>query len=103
MGRRDADNEQGFATIVGTSVEVRTRFEVDLWVPGFEITDVLPFGFRVRRTGDGAILPETFPPADVRLVSPMHSSGPFRNPGAPIPPHAVAGPQGQRRVGLENP
>ena len=46
---------------VGTSIEVRARFD-GRWCAGFEVADLVdadasPVRYRVRRTSDGAILP----------------------------------------------
>ena len=50
---------------VGTSVEVRSRFEQS-WAGGFEVVEVLPEGYRVRRALDGSVLPAVFTPDEVR-------------------------------------
>jgi hypothetical protein len=52
---------------VGTSVEVHTRFN-DSWSGGFEIADVLPSGYLVRRTHDHSVLPGATSDDDVRPV-----------------------------------
>jgi hypothetical protein len=49
----------------GTRVEVRSRFD-DRWARGFEVTEVLPAGYRLRRLSDGSVLPVAFPFDDVR-------------------------------------
>jgi hypothetical protein len=49
----------------GTIVEVRNRFDGS-WCPGFQIDQAVADEYIVRRCRDGAVLPETFPPARVR-------------------------------------
>ena len=49
----------------GTKVEVRSRFERS-WARGFEIAEVLPESYRVRRLSDGSVLPTEFAFDDVR-------------------------------------
>lgn len=41
---------------IGDKVEVHTQFD-DTWAPGFEVVEILPDGYQVRRTSDGALLP----------------------------------------------
>lgn len=53
----------------GDRVEVATRF-TERWAAGFEIVEVTADGCRVRRVGDGAILPEVFGEDDLRLAAP---------------------------------
>ncbi|MDQ3757713.1 MAG: hypothetical protein M3394_07680 [Actinomycetota bacterium] len=50
----------------GTRVEVRSRFD-SRWARGFEVVEVLPEGYRLRRLSDGSVLPADFPFEDVRL------------------------------------
>ena len=50
---------------VGDQVEVHTTFN-DSWARGFEIAEVIPEGYRVRRTSDGSLLPGYTSEADVR-------------------------------------
>lgn len=50
---------------VGARVEVHTRF-TDTWASGFEIAEVVPDGYRLRRMSDGAMLPEPTSEADLR-------------------------------------
>ena len=90
-------DEHDASTLVGARIEVRTRFEMNLWAPGFEIVDVLPRGFQVRRLSDGDVLPEIFPPADIRLAGSMYMDGPFRNPnpGVPTPSAPARGAPGE--------
>lgn len=49
----------------GTRVEVRTGFDRS-WASGFEIQEVTPTGYRVRRRSDGQVLPVAIDAADVR-------------------------------------
>ena len=49
----------------GTPVEVRRRFDHS-WARGFEVADVLPDGYSIRRRSDGSVLPAEFVFADVR-------------------------------------
>jgi hypothetical protein len=49
----------------GTKVEVRSRFDGH-WSRGFEVAEVLPGGYRLRRLSDGSVLPSEFEPDDVR-------------------------------------
>ena len=51
--------------VVGTRIEVHTSFS-DSWSAGFEIADVLPSGYRVRRIHDHALLPDPTSDDDVR-------------------------------------
>ena len=50
---------------IGHLVEVHTQFDGS-WCMGFEIAEVLPSGYRVRRTHDGAVLPDPTGEHDVR-------------------------------------
>jgi hypothetical protein len=50
---------------VGDQIEVHTDFN-DVWVPGFEIAEILPDGYRVRRESDDSLLPGHTSGADVR-------------------------------------
>ena len=50
---------------IGDQVEVHTKFS-DSWVSGFEIAEIVPEGFRLRRTSDGSLLPGYTSEADVR-------------------------------------
>ena len=52
----------------GQPVEVHTTFD-DSWSPGFEIAEVMPEGFRVRRMSDGSLLPGVTSSSDVRPCS----------------------------------
>lgn len=49
----------------GARVEVRSRFE-GRWARGFEVVEVVPDGYRLRRRSDGSVLPAVFAPDDVR-------------------------------------
>ena len=50
---------------VGDQVDVHTRFS-DSWVGGFEIAEIIPEGYRVRRTSDRSLLPGYTSAADLR-------------------------------------
>jgi len=52
---------------LGEHVEVYSAFEQN-WSTGFEIAEVQEDGFAVRRTSDGALLPHTTSPRDLRSV-----------------------------------
>jgi hypothetical protein len=52
----------------GERVEVRVKF-TDTWAPGFEIAEVVDGRYRLRRTSDGAVLPEPTGPSDLRPVA----------------------------------
>jgi hypothetical protein len=58
---------------VGTRVDVRTRYELGRWAPGFTIAEVRSDGFRIRRASDGAVLNETIHADELRVVSPPPS------------------------------
>ncbi len=49
----------------GRHVEVRNRF-TGAWSRGFDIAEVVPGGYRIRRLSDGSLLPTLFPRDDVR-------------------------------------
>lgn len=49
----------------GTKVEVRSRFDRS-WAQGFEVAEVDPAGYRLRRLSDDSLLPTAFDPEDVR-------------------------------------
>ena len=49
----------------GRRVEVRNRYD-RRWTPGFEVVEVLDDGYLLRRLSDGAMLPTTFSPEEVR-------------------------------------
>jgi hypothetical protein len=49
----------------GTDVEVRNRFD-SRWTRGFVVAEVVPAGYRIRRSSDDQVLPSTFRPDEVR-------------------------------------
>jgi hypothetical protein len=49
----------------GTHVEVRNRFDSQ-WTRGFVVAEVLPDGYRIRRSADAQALPTTFTADEVR-------------------------------------
>jgi hypothetical protein len=49
----------------GTRVDVRNRF-VGAWSHGFEVAETVDNGYRLRRLSDDSVLPDVFPPDDVR-------------------------------------
>jgi cold shock CspA family protein len=52
---------------LAAKVEVRTRYQVGHWAPGYEIADVVDTGYHVRRPGSRReMLPDIFVRADVR-------------------------------------
>jgi hypothetical protein len=53
---------------VGDPVQVHTTF-TDSWVDGFEIAEIIPEGYRVRRRSDGSILPGYTSESDLRPSS----------------------------------
>ena len=60
---RDLDIDLGLKP--GTKVEVRRRFDA-AWAKGFEVAELSPAGYRLRRLSDGEVLPVDFEPDDVR-------------------------------------
>ncbi len=54
-----------FPVEVGDQVDVHTQFS-DSWVRGFEIAEVIPEGYRVRRKSDGSLLPDFTSESDLR-------------------------------------
>lgn len=54
---------------VGTHVEVRDRYQRD-WSEGYEVVDIAPEGYRLRRRADGRIMPSIFPFDAVRRHRP---------------------------------
>jgi hypothetical protein len=56
---------QQFTLRPGADVEVRCRFD-NHWSRGFEVAAVENEVYRLRRRSDGAVLPATFGPGDVR-------------------------------------
>jgi hypothetical protein len=96
----DTHNDTG-RLLVGTRVEVHTRYEPGRWVPGFTIAEVRGDGYLIRRTSDGSVLTETLDREEVRIAS----SGPHR-PWAPkCSQSAVLEPRrrsaARRRVGAD--
>jgi len=57
---------------IGQPVEVYTAF-VDAWASGFEIADVVPEGYWVRRQSDGSLLPD--PTSDIHVRPLAHRGG----------------------------
>jgi len=53
---------------VGEQVDVWCR-SYRSWVAGFEIAEVTPDGYVIRRLSDGSILPVVFPADEVALAS----------------------------------
>jgi len=51
---------------VGAPVCVRNRYLGNL-SSGFEVIEVLPDGYRIRRVADGLTFPDVFPPQDVHV------------------------------------
>jgi cold shock CspA family protein len=51
---------------VASRVEVRTRYQRGQWAGGYEIAQVVEFGYRVRRPGSRDTLQDIFVPSDVR-------------------------------------
>jgi hypothetical protein len=49
----------------GTKVDVRNRYQ-GTWVRGFEVAEVTPDGYRIRRMSDGSTLGELFSRDDLR-------------------------------------
>ena len=49
----------------GSRVEVRSRFDGS-WSGGFEISEVVDDGYRVRRLSDGSVLPSVLHDHEVR-------------------------------------
>ena len=50
---------------VGMKVAVRNRY-LGTWSAGFEVVALHLDGYAIRRTSDGAVLPEVIPFSDVR-------------------------------------
>ena len=53
------------ASSVGMKVAVRNRY-LGTWSAGFEVVALHLDGYSIRRTSDGAVLPEVIPFSDVR-------------------------------------
>lgn len=56
---------------VGTRVYVCDRF-LGNWSSGFEVAEVLPHGYRLRRLTDDRVFPDVFTFDDVRLERRRH-------------------------------
>ncbi len=78
--------------MVGTRVEVHTRYEFGRWVPGFTIAGIRDDGYQIRRISDGSVLAETLNPDEVRLASPGPSlqAAPLSQSAPPEPQHQSA-------------
>ena len=59
---------------VGDLVEVHTRFD-DAWADGFEIAELVPEGYRLRRLTDRALLPGFTSEADIRPLPMVAARG----------------------------
>jgi hypothetical protein len=57
--------EKVHAAEVGMKVAVRNRY-LGTWSAGFEVVALRLDGYSIRRTSDGAVLPEVIPFSDVR-------------------------------------
>jgi hypothetical protein len=53
---------------VGTSVEVRSRFD-RRWARGFSIAAVTTDAYQLRRVSDGSVLPAWFPRDEIRRTA----------------------------------
>jgi len=51
---------------VGVAVYVRDRY-LGQWCGGFQVAEVLPDGYRIRRLSDGYAFPDVFPFEDVGM------------------------------------
>jgi hypothetical protein len=49
----------------GRRVEVRNRYD-ERWTRGFEVVEIMDDQYVLRRLSDGAVLPTTFGPDEVR-------------------------------------
>lgn len=56
---------------VGEPVELYSALE-EIWADGFEIAEVRRGGYGVRRLSDGAVIPNTTSPGDLRAAPPPH-------------------------------
>ena len=68
QGGDEADGSESSGRVPlspGTMVDVRNRYQ-GTWVRGFEIAEVTPDGYRIRRMSDGSTLGELFSRDDVR-------------------------------------
>ena len=53
---------------VGTSVEVRSRFD-RRWARGFSVAAVTADAYQLRRVSDGSVLPAWFPRDEIRRTA----------------------------------
>ena len=60
-----AESVSAPAPEVGMKVAVRNRY-LGTWSAGFEVVSLHLDGYSIRRTSDGAVLPEVIPFIDVR-------------------------------------
>ena len=65
---------------IGDRVEVHTKFN-DSWTAGFEIAEIIPEGYRVRRVSDGTWLPDSTSAADLRSADASASRPPRHRAG----------------------
>jgi cold shock CspA family protein len=54
------------AHALASRVEVRTRYQLGHWAPGYEIAQIVDSGYHVRRPGSLEVVPEIVVPTDVR-------------------------------------
>ena len=52
--------------LAGAIVAVRTRYLDGQWAQGYEIAEILPSGYRVRRRGSQEVLFDVFRDVDIR-------------------------------------
>jgi len=55
----------GALPAIGAKVAVRNRY-LGTWSPGFEVVAMHRDGCRIKRTSDGAVLPDLIPFSEVR-------------------------------------
>ena len=60
-----ADRAPSSRIEAGTEVYVRSQY-LGTWSGGFEVVEVLPDGYCIRRTSDGQVFPDVFAFDDVR-------------------------------------
>jgi hypothetical protein len=65
MAETGARPQRSRQLLPGTRVEVRSKFDAS-WSNGFEIAELAPWGYRIRRLSDGEVLDHEFDPDDVR-------------------------------------
>ena len=63
--QQDPTSERQRQLSVGDPVDVHTKFDGS-WCPGFEIAEVRPDGYLLRRSHDRHLLPETTSRDDLR-------------------------------------